>query len=627
MAQQVFDQVPFTPHTANGVSTVFAYGFQVLSAADMVVYADGVAVPESEYVLAGLGVSSGGSVTFMVAPANGVKVLLNREIALERLTEYQTLGDFKAVVVNPDFNRLWMAMQGFGARIGGSIRAPYPQQLNPLPDPADFDGYYVGFSGGQPAFLLPPSGTAGALAADLASSAAGKGDALIGVKRTATGAAPTTAHARLEHMPLDLAADLGIPADGTDQTAAIVSALASLGVAYQGVLSCPMAMRFDAQLVTDALPDKCIFQFYVVKQTGSGYRQQFAGFMSNPPDANTDTAFMVADPHYPDVMLNNQRSAGTTSSSRGLSGVSWARGWFRNGSKGPRVQWQHNFAKSVERAAEYGGAGVACFVSKTRAPERAGNHEQWFNGIAVGIGDYIEATNGAFYRAESAGVSTVSPSHASGSATVGGVTWAFESSWIPFRTNFYYDELGRVGTNDCPPGYTHRWEQNPEDVEDFNVWYTAKGASKRIRMRFEPTNAGGANLGAPMLDISETGGFRMLDSTLARVYFRARNAAGFELANYGLVTNTVADGDTTPTAVNGGRLVLANTSATSVTTLDDATENQVVMLYATNGNTTLVHSANLVLKGAVNAALAANQCVTVMRNPANTAWVEIGRNF
>lgn len=133
---EVLEQIPYVQYTANGATTVFAYAFEVPTASDMVVYADGVLVPASAYTLAGVGVQAGGTVTFLVAPVNGTRVLLNREIALQRTTSYQTLGDFRAAVVNPDFNRLWMALQGQSAAIGSTVRAPYPEQFAELPDPA-----------------------------------------------------------------------------------------------------------------------------------------------------------------------------------------------------------------------------------------------------------------------------------------------------------------------------------------------------------------------------------------------------------------------------------------------------------------------------------------------------------
>lgn len=421
--------------------------------------------------------------------------------------------------------------------------------------------------------------------------------------------------------------DAGIVADATDKTAAIVAYLTGLGATWEGVIVIPGNIRFDFNQVIAAVPYKAIVQFTNTMQIGSGYRQQLTGIISRPPDANTDTAFAIIDPHYPDLMLNNPRTAGTVSATKGLSGFSWARGFYANGSKGPRVQWQSNFTKSSVRTAEYSGQGVACYEVRTRSPERAGNYEEWFNGIAITAGQYILATNGYYYRATTSGTSTVSPTHTSGSATVGGITWAFESAWVNFRVNFYFDELGRIGTNACDTGYTQNWEQNPEDPEDFNAWWVAKGTSKRIRLRYQPTNSGGTNVTAPITDITDSAGIRMLDSALDRVLYQVTDASGFQLGTHGRIQVTATNGATTPSVKGVGRLVFSNTGATSVTNLADPLPTQEVELYFANGNTTLVHSSSLYLRGLVNVTPINGGIIVVTRDQINGGWVEKSRNF
>lgn len=107
----VQDQIPYNQHTGNGVTTVFAFSFLLLLQADLKVYLDGV-LQASGYTVSGVGNPTGGTVTFSVAPANGVVVLLDRDIPLERLTDYQDGGDLLADTLNRDMDRLWMAIQG-----------------------------------------------------------------------------------------------------------------------------------------------------------------------------------------------------------------------------------------------------------------------------------------------------------------------------------------------------------------------------------------------------------------------------------------------------------------------------------------------------------------------------------
>lgn len=220
---QVVEQVPFTESTANGVTTVFPYNFQLIEVADLVVYADGVVVPSSDYGVSGIGVQAGGAVTFVVAPANGVVILLSREIELARTTEYQTLGDFKATVVNPDFNRLWMALQGFSARISGALRYPYPEQSAELPPATQRKGFLLGFDvvTGAATMVTVAAGSAVSLALALASST---GATLIGWIQAGTGAVLRTISAKLRDEVS--VKDFGAVGDGVaNDTAAIQAAI------------------------------------------------------------------------------------------------------------------------------------------------------------------------------------------------------------------------------------------------------------------------------------------------------------------------------------------------------------------------------------------------------------------
>ncbi len=128
-------QTPYNTHTANGVTTLFGFTFQLLDEGDLRVLLDGV--PQvSGFTISGIGVQAGGSVTFSVAPANGVIVQLLRQIPLARSTDYQQNGDLPSATLDDDFDRLWQALQDQRAEIGGIVRAPFPEQVNDLP-PAD----------------------------------------------------------------------------------------------------------------------------------------------------------------------------------------------------------------------------------------------------------------------------------------------------------------------------------------------------------------------------------------------------------------------------------------------------------------------------------------------------------
>jgi len=116
-------QVPFSLHTANGVTTVFAYGFFLLDAGDMVVKVDGV-TQTSGFTITGLGSPTGGTVVFGVAPVNNAQVLLQRTLPLSRATDYQYGGDLLETTLDNDFDRLWQVQQQLDASLDRSIKLP-----------------------------------------------------------------------------------------------------------------------------------------------------------------------------------------------------------------------------------------------------------------------------------------------------------------------------------------------------------------------------------------------------------------------------------------------------------------------------------------------------------------------
>ncbi|EMJ9258500.1 phage tail protein, partial [Klebsiella pneumoniae] len=117
-------QTPYNIYTANGLTTVFAYEFYLISASDIQVTINGNEVT-SGYAVSGVGNTGGGEVTFLTAPANGTTVIFERVTPTYRLTDYQDNGDLLADTVNKDFDRLWMAIQRAFIYIGTALRRPF----------------------------------------------------------------------------------------------------------------------------------------------------------------------------------------------------------------------------------------------------------------------------------------------------------------------------------------------------------------------------------------------------------------------------------------------------------------------------------------------------------------------
>ncbi|MBF0167696.1 MAG: hypothetical protein HQL45_08690 [Alphaproteobacteria bacterium] len=126
---QIGALTPRIQYTANGAQTVFPYAFPIFENADMEVWLDD-ALQNSGFTVAGAGVSTGGTVTFTAAPANGVLVTLRRNIAIARTSDFQEGGAFRAKVINDELDRLTASLQQVATSLGRSL------VLSPV-DPAD----------------------------------------------------------------------------------------------------------------------------------------------------------------------------------------------------------------------------------------------------------------------------------------------------------------------------------------------------------------------------------------------------------------------------------------------------------------------------------------------------------
>ncbi|HBR7624636.1 TPA: hypothetical protein ACWCLD_001640 [Klebsiella pneumoniae] len=103
-------QTPYNVYTANGLTTVFAYQFMIMTAGDLEVSVNGTPV-SSGFTVQGAGQTGGGQVVFITPPAGGSVVMLLRKLTIKRDTDYQDNGDLLADTINADFDRLWLAMQ------------------------------------------------------------------------------------------------------------------------------------------------------------------------------------------------------------------------------------------------------------------------------------------------------------------------------------------------------------------------------------------------------------------------------------------------------------------------------------------------------------------------------------
>lgn len=115
---------------ANGVTTVFPYGFKILAAADLLVTVNGLPrTLGTHYTVTGVGSDAGGDVTFLAPPAANAIVARQRNMPYIRQTNYLNLGDLLASTLNADQDAPVMMIQQLAAN---------SMQMGPDPDGGGF---------------------------------------------------------------------------------------------------------------------------------------------------------------------------------------------------------------------------------------------------------------------------------------------------------------------------------------------------------------------------------------------------------------------------------------------------------------------------------------------------------
>lgn len=453
-----------------------------------------------------------------------------------------------------------------------------------------------------------------------------KGDAGIGVKRTMAGAVAKTLHDHIEREMPQVSRDLGITADGSDQTSAILAKLGALGA---GVYIIPYGVKFAPETIVASLAtNQVLLDFSGINDYSSaGETNKSVGILTSDTDVN-DTHFHVSSGHHAVLNINSYGLAGTTSATERKATIAFSAGKFTNGSSTKRGyrSWL------MLQASKDGANNFWSFALRQQAPwvAIANRYGLWTSGEAIASAGVYRSTGDNHYVSDGAGTcGSTMPTHTSGSATdgVGGVSWTHVDSGD--RTIFGINQYGRflIGAGSYDESIVYKVAPtDPSGVFSFHGKST--GVSKVAALRLTPTNGGGAETLTPYLRADASAGMQVMKSDGSAALMTWSDAGGLQHGEIARTFATAADNDTTPSAEGLSALWLANTSPTSITTLDDGSDGQEVELYAANANTTLVHSSTFRLTGSANIAMTAGTVVKMRKIPqslsANSWWQVAG---
>jgi len=120
---KINDTVPRVEYAADGMTTVYPAPFPFLKAADLQVWIGPTAKElGTDYTVSGAGMTAGGTVTFVAAPANSATVVIHRHATIARTSDFLPGGSLRADTLNDELDRLTLSLQDADAARNRSLR-------------------------------------------------------------------------------------------------------------------------------------------------------------------------------------------------------------------------------------------------------------------------------------------------------------------------------------------------------------------------------------------------------------------------------------------------------------------------------------------------------------------------
>jgi hypothetical protein len=108
---KINDVSPRVTFAADGASKTYEYSFPVFSVSDVKVYLDDTLQGSGFTTLVNKAPAVGGSVTFTVAPTVGTGITLVRNVPIQRISDFQESGEFRAKIINDELDYLTALVQ------------------------------------------------------------------------------------------------------------------------------------------------------------------------------------------------------------------------------------------------------------------------------------------------------------------------------------------------------------------------------------------------------------------------------------------------------------------------------------------------------------------------------------
>lgn len=119
----IADITPRIQYVATAAQTDFDYPFPIFEDTDLVIDKDGVTQTlTTHYTVTGEGEDTGGTVTFVTPMTGGEVVTIYRDMAIERLTDFQQNGPYSSASLNDDLDRITLVLQDLKSGQERSLR-------------------------------------------------------------------------------------------------------------------------------------------------------------------------------------------------------------------------------------------------------------------------------------------------------------------------------------------------------------------------------------------------------------------------------------------------------------------------------------------------------------------------